>query len=101
MKTLEITKIGADFYLIESTEIEHDTFGNQDVKLGDCVLDVRTKEIGYVSHIGGTFNFKATLQFPEHEDLHENRHCTFDCRKVLASTNGINGTAILKPYYLL
>ena len=92
MKNLEIIKIKNDYYLIES--IEYDSFGRQGVELNDCVLDVETEEIGYVSHIGSGFNFKSTLQFPNHEDLHENRHCTFNCRKVIASTNGRNGRNI-------
>lgn len=100
MKNLEIIKIKDDYYLIESAEIEHDSFGIQDVKINDCVLDIKNGEIGCVSHIGGSFNFKGTLQFPKHDDLHKNRHCTFNCRKVITSTNGINGTTILKFNFL-
>ncbi|MCK9273206.1 hypothetical protein M0P65_06700 [Candidatus Gracilibacteria bacterium] len=61
--------------------------GNQEIQLDDIVVDIENNIIGKVSHIGSAFNFKGTLQFPKNDDPQINRHCTFNCHKVIATTD--------------
>ena len=74
-------------YITNNKEIEYDSFGNRDVKIGEYLIDIKEKIVDKVSHIWEVFNFKGTLQFPKEEDLHLNRHSTFNCQKIIATND--------------
>jgi hypothetical protein len=97
MESYEIVKIGDEFYLIDSEEIYCGLDGSQNILVNGFVLDLKEKQVGRVAHVGGAFNFKATIQFPGDADLHKNRHVTANCRRVLASTDGMRRNLKLPP----
>lgn len=74
-------------YVTSEEEIQYYADGTQEVKLNEVLINKRDNIVGQVSHIGSSFNFKGTLQFPKDNDLHNNRHCTFDCRRVILCNN--------------
>jgi len=87
-------------HLICDEIIYHNRFGNQDIDLNEVAYDSRAEVVGKVSHVGGGFNFKATLQFPKDNDLQKNRHITHDCRKVLATTDESLGLPMLPEWFV-
>lgn len=87
---------GFNLILISLEPIEYDSYGNQDCEISNLVYDAESKEIGKVSHVGASFNFKGTLQFPQNDDLHKNRHCTFNCHKVIATQDQLSSEYIAK-----
>lgn len=86
--------------LLEYKPIEYDVYGNQEVVIDELVFNVKDNILGRVSHIGSAYSFKGTLQFPKDDDLHNNRHCTFNCHKVIASSTPILGIPTFQPEFL-
>ena len=76
-----------ELYFVSDDKIDYYPDGSQEVELGEILFDESDNIIGIVSHIGGPWNFKGTLQFPKNDDLHNNRHCTFQCKRVIATTD--------------
>jgi hypothetical protein len=86
-------------YFVSDREMVND-YGILEVKLDDIYYDSNNKTIGTLSHIGGPWNFKGTVQFPKDDDLRNNRHCAFNCFKVLATTDSSLGLPLIGQPFL-
>jgi hypothetical protein len=74
-------------YITNNDEIYYNSFGTQDIEIGEFLLDTKTNELGKVSHVGSAFDFKGTVQLDGDIDLNINRHWTFNCKKVVLTNN--------------
>ncbi len=65
--------------------IDYDSNGNPKLELDEFVFDTSNNQYGHVSNLGNKYSFPGTVQFPNHKNLHFNRHPLFNVKRVFAS----------------
>jgi hypothetical protein len=85
----KLVQVKEHYYLLDTKDIFYDGFGFNDdrLKMGFYFYDKEEKVIGRLSHVGGPWNFKGTVQLNGDPDLHVGRVCGFNLHRVIASTD--------------